>query len=482
MPPRHRASLRLVGLILYVIVVVVVAVVVAAAANDDVRKEDNPSRRLVDAAEIDRSGNNNNNKNNDDEEEEGDATTAVADDGACRDDNDDDDEYDDDDDERCRRHENGIATIRLPNDSRLCKPPESSYSSYSSVERYYRRGASAQAYKPNSPTKTTVCHHHHRPGGGLRNDPSSSSSGGGGKGEWGGASSWNVANWPLWRVGYDDDEVVALVVVGDIYGCRGAAVTPPPREDEDPKTMMTMEVWQPRPDGTYSSLRPGIEEGECRASVPVVAAAVPDDDGGGFSNLVGGFRYDTLAPGSTGIFGGLVPPGGGGAVGWWGRDLPPYGPGGMHVHLNVGGYRPFLGAIYASDLVGDYDGEGGGDDDDDGRRGGRFRFRGWDLRPHHRRVADDDEAGGGDGGIEILSVTRISIPGYDLALEVRVDVFLVETAEEGGGGVVSVVSPTDVFCSSSSSSSRGGLMGRIRSFFKEPLSICYPSLLDFFSL
>ena len=45
------------------------------------------------------------------------------------------------------------------------------------------------------------------------------------------------------------------------------------------------------------------------------------------------------------------------------------------------------------------------------------KFRGWDLRPHHRRVADDDEAGGGDGGIEILSVTRISIPGYDLALE-----------------------------------------------------------------
>ncbi len=92
----------------------------------------------------------------------------------------------------------------------------------------------------------------------------------------------------------------------------------------------------------------------------------------------------------------------------------------------------------------------------------------------------DDDAGGGDGGIEILSVTRISIPGYDLALEVRVDVFLVGIAEEGEEGVVSVVSPTDVFCSSSSS--RGGLMGRIRSFFKEPLSICYPSLLDFFSL
>ncbi len=58
-----------------------------------------------------------------------------------------------------------------------------------------------------------------------------------------------------------------------------------------------------------------------------------------------------------------------------------------------------------------------------------------------------------------------------MALELRVDVFLVRDADVA-------VDPTEVFCPTT----RRGFLGRIRSFFKEPIAICSPSLLDFFSL
>ncbi|KAL3773789.1 hypothetical protein ACHAW5_002997 [Stephanodiscus triporus] len=239
----------------------------------------------------------------------------------------------------------------------------------SSVEDSYRRGMTAQAYKPHSPVKTNVCQVHPENSGG-----------------------WKVANWPLWRGTYDE---VPLVVIGNVYSCGASPIA---------RNTTTMEVWQPRPDGTFSSLRSGIEEGECRASVPIVSGM-----DGEFSNVIGNFQYETLAPGSPGIFGGLVP---------GSDDYPPYGPGGIHMYLNIEGYHPLLGRLDMNDL------------DDwvlkkDSR--GRFRFRGWDLRPQFAKNTNNVEAG---GGIEIRSLTKVPRLGYDLALEVKVDVFLVEM--EGG--------------------------------------------------
>ena len=100
------------------------------------------------------------------------------------------------------------------------------------------------------------------------------------------------------------------------------------------------------------------------------------------------------------------------------------------------------------------------------------------MRPHAARMRGNakvpNNAGGCIGGIEIRSLTKVSRHGYDLALEVKVDVFLVYDAMDGGDVTVD---PTDVFCPT-----RRGFFGRIHSFFKEPIAICFPSLLDFFLL
>jgi hypothetical protein len=80
-------------------------------------------------------------------------------------------------------------------------------------------------------------------------------------------------------------------------------------------------------------------------------------------------------------------------------------------------------------------------------------------------------------------VKPISRAGYDLALEVEVDLFVVPTATTAHKAENIVMeekrSLNDIFCTSS-----GGYFGWswISSFFKEPIAICFPSLLDFFAL
>ncbi|KAL3817618.1 hypothetical protein ACHAXA_006507 [Cyclostephanos tholiformis] len=457
MPSSHRTSLRFIALIL------------CAVAFHGIRNS-----RLAEADMERRCGN--------DEDDDYGACARdrreMDDDGdACR----------DHDDERHRRRPDDGRTIHPPPTkySRVCPRRHSSCgewpsSSSSLVGHYYHHdGISAQAYKPHSPTKTSVCHTND-PG---TNDNESVGVGGGGDGV------WRVANWPFWRSEYD---AVPLVVIGDIYGCVEVAYPPSASTttstpsstsssqvardyvDDDDDSIISMEVWQPRPDGTYSSLRPGVEEGECRARIPVEVISTADDvvamkedgESSSYSNIIGHFRYETLVPGSTGLLGGLVPRGGG-------LDYPPYGPGGVHMYLDVRGYRPLLDSIDTSDL---YDWLLPPRNDVPGRD--RFRFVGWDMRPHAAKTSGNakpsNDAGDCGGGIEIRSLTKVSRHGYDLALEVKVDVFVVHDAM--GDGLVTI-DPTDVFCST-----RRGFLGRIRSFFKEPIAICFPSLLDFFSL
>ena len=288
------------------------------------------------------------------------------------------------------------------------------------MDHYYSRGMSAQAYKPDSPIKNIVCE--------AANDVDEGSSN----------LHNNVAHWPFWRSSYNN--AVQVVVHANIYSCRGGH----PSTDT---TTMTMEVWQPRPDGTYSSLRTGIEEGECRANVPVSTKTNED-----FSNIIGQARFETLVPGSSGVLGGLIPN--------TSKEYPPFGPGIIHVYLNAKGFYPLLGQLNMNEL----------DDWLLNKDSRRFRFRGSDFRPQAN--ANNIEGSSSGGGISIQSVSQIS-----LHLSLEVDVFIVPLEQIDVEETTQSPNPSDVFCTSR------GLVNWITSgFFKQPITVCFPSLLDFFQL
>lgn len=152
----------------------------------------------------------------------------------------------------------------------------------------YRHGGTAQAYKPNQPEKSVVC------GGDYGSSPHRVAS-----------SSYYrstrktppkiVLNVHLWNCGNFEDSCCRQLIKAD----SGTMV----------------EVWQARPTGTYSSIRPGQEDGDCRA-VQIVNE----------TNLrQGKMSFDTYAPGSTGSLGGLGP------SGW---DTPPYGMPVIHAYIS----------------------------------------------------------------------------------------------------------------------------------------------------
>lgn len=322
-------------------------------------------------------------------------------------------------------------------DSKLCiSLTQSNEKMASSIEHFYHQGMTAQAYKPNAPLKTNVCQVHEIISGEANPNQ----------------THHNVAHWTSWRSSYE--HVVPLIVHGNIYSCNS-----PQSLNSNAITMM--EVWQPRPGGTYSSLRSGVEEGDCRASVPITQPDSNDNNNNNESstNLLGQVQYETLAPGSTGILGGLVPDSS--------RDYPPYAPGAIHMLLNLDGYSPLLGELDVNDLEDWMLQE---------HSQGHFGFKGWNMGPHRSKRSHAD----GSGGIEIQSVKKISRPGYDLAFEVKVDIFLspiVGNEEVEGGAEEKKASLNELFCSSNY-----GVFSWISSFFKEPITVCFPSLLDFFAL
>jgi hypothetical protein len=84
-----------------------------------------------------------------------------------------------------------------------------------------------------------------------------------------------------------------------------------------------VEVWQARPDGTYSSLRVGQQEGDCRASMSLST----DDDDDSF------IVFETFAPGSTGSLGGLGPSK---------IEFTPFGPPVIHFLATASKHAPTL--------------------------------------------------------------------------------------------------------------------------------------------
>lgn len=170
----------------------------------------------------------------------------------------------------------------------------------------YSNGGSAQAYHPNAPVSNEVC----RP-------------------EISQALRYKVATWPYSRKSLPKGRAPKLLVTLNFWSCDIAAGNnantcscSPFTQIDGNETNSMVEVWQARPDGTYSSLH-GAAEGkcECRAKVPISSGAV---------------QFTTVAPGSTGIMGGLGP-------GGW--DWPYYGPGILHLLVRVAGHDPVLADI-----------------------------------------------------------------------------------------------------------------------------------------
>lgn len=266
----------------------------------------------------------------------------------------------------------------------------------------YSGGASAQTYKAGAPIKTAICESKQK-------------------------TKYRVARWPLSRRSYPSPPVVKIV--GRIHSCDVGATTEPNTCASNPADSgnsgpITVEAWQARPDGTYSSLRSGVEEGECRSTIHV---------SGGNSS----FQVETLAPGSVGMFSGIGPRG---------VDLPPYGPPVINFFIQSQGHNPLLVNIPVS----------------------AKSFYGPDLRGPVMVSSGSGKSGGASAQISSWNVED----NGDISLSI--DFFL--TARSSDGSVDNdSTALSDIFCNS-------WFHGTPKSFFVESIAVCAPSVLDFFEL
>jgi hypothetical protein len=191
-----------------------------------------------------------------------------------------------------------------------------------------------------------------------------------------------------------------------------------------------VEVWQTHPDGTYSSLgskqkRQQAGEDECRARVPVGAE--------------GNVEFSTVAPGSTGILAGLGP------FGW---EYSPYGPPVIHMLFSVVDHTPLLVDLPALAHYKTLEQR-------------RFSLPDWRgaawvrPRPLGNRV-------------EITS-WEPNVDENSISIEVTV------LLSQKNGTSTSTSSSALEFCPSM-------IYGFPSSFFLEPISLCAPSMLDFFAI
>lgn len=137
----------------------------------------------------------------------------------------------------------------------------------------YSQGGTAQAYKPNAPFSSTVC------------EPETAKQ-----------YKYKRASWSFSRSTYRKGIAPELDITirfnscvskeGSKQQCQCYKVDGPSSPSD------RVEVWQTRPDGRYSSLR---SSDECRAQVQM--------------NHQGTVKFTTVAPGSSGLMGGLGPSG-----------------------------------------------------------------------------------------------------------------------------------------------------------------------------
>jgi hypothetical protein len=256
----------------------------------------------------------------------------------------------------------------------------------------YGSGGTAVAYAPNQPLKLIICN---------STDV--------------GRKSYRAARWPWTRAKSRHSAPTVLLKI-NLHGCesKGNKCCCHALNSE-----AEIDVWQTRPDGTYSSLASAT--GECRARYSVQNGRV---------------EFSTVAPGSTGSMGGLGP-------GGW--DTYPYGPPVIHLLIKAANRAPLLVDIpilfsmqtfeQTSFWGGDFRGAAWVRKSE----GMRYRFISWKGYPKHNRI------------------------------ETEIDIFLHD------GSLTPQKSLEPELC-------RSFLYGFPSSFFLEPIALCAPSLLDFFDL
>ena len=165
----------------------------------------------------------------------------------------------------------------------------------------YANGGSAQAYRPNAPFSSTVC------------DPKLADD-----------YRYKPSSWSFTRFGFAKGTAPVMNFKINLLSCesQGDDCCCHPIREESADALSTIEVWQARPDGTYSNLGGKrtlqASDDDCRARLS------PKD---------GVATFTTVAPGSTGIMGGIGPSG---------RDYYPYGPPVIHMLVRMPGHAPVL--------------------------------------------------------------------------------------------------------------------------------------------
>jgi len=295
----------------------------------------------------------------------------------------------------------GIAQESSCEEGQVCSPetPVCGTASYCVTSTpFYQRGGSAQAYTPDAPRKSQVCDANLQ-------------------------SPYKAATWPFGRS--SKRQAPQVTVNLHLYECSGSVLQNKdqwyaknkdqcccvPLADND---SIQIEVWQAKPNGRYSSL--SSNDGICRATLE-------------------GTSFTTLAPGSTGILGGLGP-------GGW--DLMPFGTPAIHMLFSSQDHQPLL--LHVPVVL--------------DRKLESRSFFGPDWRgPAHvtQKIREQKYA------IEKWVVTD------DGSIILDINVYLNAAAQGEPVDLSKTLCPSTLY-------------GSPTSFFLEPIAVCARSMLDFFEL
>eukprot|EP00529_Nitzschia_sp_RCC80_P021851 CAMPEP_0113495946 /NCGR_PEP_ID=MMETSP0014_2-20120614/29868_1 /TAXON_ID=2857 /ORGANISM="Nitzschia sp." /LENGTH=383 /DNA_ID=CAMNT_0000389853 /DNA_START=1 /DNA_END=1152 /DNA_ORIENTATION=- /assembly_acc=CAM_ASM_000159 len=303
---------------------------------------------------------------------------------------------------------------------------ETGTSSSSSFD-LYRFGGSAQAYTPGASTSSVVC------------DPEVAKT-----------TKYKASAWPLTRRTTSHGRAPTIDVELKFWTCspksqKGSDVCSCYPFQQGSRDDVRVEVWQTRPDGTYFTLNNGSDGSsadECRATVPVSM-------GPGTAAVTTTASFSTVAPGSTGVMGGLGP------SNW---ESYPYGRPVIHILVNSPSYQTLLldvPVLFVPKTL---------EHRDFSLKSLDWSGRGWSLRNQP------------DSNMP-YNITSWNADIAKNHIDIAIDLYLEKRQTENVGGDSKISSTAaDLFCRSSISSFTP------TAFFVEPIAVCRRYLLDFLSV